>query len=263
MNLSGLGGTLDGVFDLFLNDAKSFQTQIHAKGLSIQEIKALAKPNGGNQIEGTIESFNGNFSGALSGDIMRQLVGSGNLSLKDGKLIGVNVAASVISSMKNIPFIQGSLTSYVPEKFMPVLESPDTHIKSMTGNFSITNGLITIKSLSIVSSLFSLSGRGTVSVDSDISFLSEIIFDKEFSLELVKREPKLKSALSPNQTFIIPVKFEGKAPNISVVPDLEKIIKSGVGNIAKEKLTSEVEKIAKGKRGEGARKLLEGILGGK
>lgn len=258
--LTALGGTVQASSTLNMLDQR-FSSQYDVNTIAIDRAVSVLKPELAALISGTVENVKGNIAGALGADLKQSLTGSTYLLVKDGSIKGVNLAADVLKSVKDLPFISGSLFASAPPEKRAALESPDTQVGSLSGNFVIANAAMNTQDFAMLSSLFNLNARGTIGFDMNINLNAQIAFDPSLSKGLVMKTPQLKALQDANERIVLPLSLQGVPPKIVVLPDIQKIIELAANAALKDGASNLLNKMMKGGSNEGGKKKGLGILG--
>ena len=259
--LSSMGGTVDATAALNLLD-QHFSSQYNVNMIAIDRAVAVLKPELGALLAGTVHSVKGNIAGVLGENLKPSLTGTTSVLVKDGAIKGVNIAADVLKTVKDLPFLSGSLYSSAPPEQRAALESSDTSIKELSGNFAIKNAALNTQDFMLLSSLFVLNARGSIGFAANIDLNAQIGFDPAFSNALVLKTPQLKALQDNNSRLVIPVTLQGTAPKILVLPDMQKILELAANAAVKEGASKLLDQVLKGGAKEGGKKKgLGGLLG--
>ena len=262
--LRGLGGEIRLPASLQRTGTQAFSAQPVFTTISVTELLKIAQPTLSQAITGNIVASKGNFSGALSGDVARSLNGSGDILIKDAVLKGANIPNLILTKVSGIPLLEGSLRANIAPEHQKYFNDPDTKMKELKSDFSISGGSINLRSLSAISDAFAIESSGTMSMSGELNLASTFTLSPEISQSLAKRSKTVQSMLSPSKQLAIPVVIKGKSPAIVVLPDISKLLQGAGGKILEEKAGALLEKALGGKKGgEGQKKKnpLGGILG--
>ncbi|MCB0334539.1 MAG: hypothetical protein KDD55_13630, partial [Bdellovibrionales bacterium] len=132
-----------------------------------------------------------------------------------------------------------------------------------TGNITISNETLSTNDLLLVSTLFDLTAKGTIGFDTSLNLGANIRFTELFSLAMAKKISELRDWLDKDNRLNIPLRIQGTATNVVVVPDVTELLKSNAGKVLTNKLLGKVfgdnkEKGKDSKKSGG----LGGLLGG-
>jgi len=246
LDISAFDGVIKSSAQLDLR-SQQFSSSGEITDMQLGKIAAVVQPQLGNVLAGTLSRVTYVAKGTLGPTLMQTMQSNIGFLLKDGALKGTNLAGSVLKAVKGLPFITDSLYTSAPQSVRAALDSPDTEIKSLSGDLVISGGAAQTNNLALVSSIFSLDGSGTVGLDGEINLKATITFTKDFSTSLATANREIAKILDVNGQLVIPLILQGKAPKIIVLPNIEKLVE-----IAGKRLLK-----------DGASKLLDGVLSGK
>lgn len=249
LTMNGFGGEVRLPASLQLTAPKNFTSQPTLSTISIAELLKVTKPSLATMISGTIVSSRGTFSGSTMGDVGRSVSGSGDITVKEAVLKGVNLPGLILSKVSNIPLLEGSLRSNIPPEHQKHFNDPDTKISELKSEFSLNGGVINLKSLRAVSTAFTLESSGTMSMDGDLNLASNFILAPDISKSLAQRSKSVESMLNKNKLLEIPVVIKGRSPALVVAPDISKLLQGAGGKLLEEKAGSLLEKALGGKKG--------------
>lgn len=261
LNATLFSGTADITGNLLLNENKPLQSAYTLRGIEVSEaLAALGQAPGTQLFSATVEEVKGTAGFPLSGALPAALSAQASVSLTNAQLKGFNLAGAVLRAVKDLPFLQGALYESVPADQRGAVDSPDTVLSKVTGNFQVSNAVMSTPDLVAQSALFTLEADGTIGFDATINLNATILFNPTFSASLVARAKDLKVLLDSQQRLVIPLALKGKAPAIVVLPNLERLLKTGVGKVLEEKASDFLGKALGGKK-EGGKRGLGGAFG--
>jgi hypothetical protein len=95
----------------------------------------------------------------------------------------------------------------------------------MNAAFQIKDNRIYFDKLLVESDAFYLAGKGSIGMDQDIEISADLFIPKDLSGAFINTAPELEYLTDNNGIITMPLEIRGKAPDISVTPNLEYIIK--------------------------------------
>lgn len=218
----------------------------NATNLSIEALVRALRPQWRSLITGTITSVASEIT-SLSFEHPSQLHGEGDILIKDGSLVGFNLASQLVTQISGLPFLSDSLRRKVPPEFEKIFASPDTTIRQLRVAARAAAGQVAILQLALSSDLFDLTASGTYSVSGNLSLTSELVFNRDFSRALIIKVPELKGLANSADKLVVPLMVRGQPPALIVAPDLTKIVRAASSGA----LQSALEKGLSGKKGIG------------
>jgi len=140
-------------------------------------------------------------SGAKWERIRPTLLGSGRLSIANGKLVGVNIVADALNAVAKAPGVSQLVDVAFRSSHHGLLVDPDTELQSASMSFQQVGPRFTTHDLFVQSPDYAITGDGWFDMDKNISMNSDI---------------KLTLGLQ----VAIPVYVTGKLPKVLVLPDV-------------------------------------------
>jgi AsmA protein len=183
-------------------------------------------------------------SGRTQQQMVASLQGNGSLRFADGAIEGINIPA-MVRGLK-----QGQFGGWNSN------ERGKTDFSSLTGTFTMQNGVTSNRDLNLVGPLIRMTGEGSIDLPReqiDYALLPRLVA----SVEGQGSQKELGG-------LVIPLRIRGRLDNPKVEPDLKKIIEDPeLAKDAINKVGKAVGKL-KGKKitGEQVEQLLQGVLGG-
>lgn len=235
LHLVGFGGQLTSNATLTLGASQQFEVHKRVEGMQVAQLLSALKPHAPPPLAGTLALLRADLNGVLGDELLQRLAGDLELTLQQGELTGVNLAGETLRAIKDLPFVEGALARKVPESLRAQIESSSTPIEELSGLFRVSGGKMRTDNLRLVSSLFSLTGDGSVGFDQQIDFNATISFSQELSLALAASVKELSRVLNEEQRLVVPLSIKGTAPNLMVVPNLDRLLTQGAKQAIKEK----------------------------
>lgn len=258
LTVVGFGGVTKASSQLALNAPQTFTTSIDAQNLAVGKLLALLPGDGLKAISGSIPTLKASLRGTLGDTLPNSLTGTTSCIVKDGALVGTNIIGTVVKQISSLPMVPSGAIAGLDPKTKAALESKDTTVQSLSGDFTIAAGRMSTSNLSLISSYFTLAGTGTVGFDGTLDLATTIYLTPDISAALVRNAKGLSKALDSKQQLVLPLRLNGKAPNIKVIPNTEKLL----GMAAEKALESGLKNLLKQDSGVGKKKGLGGFLKG-
>lgn len=228
------GGTLGG--RLTLDGARqTVNLGLQATARGVQAEPLLTRFADFTRLSGRTDgSLDVHASGANQQDLVGSLNGKGDVIFRDGAVKGVNLAQVIRSAIG-----QGGT------------EPPQTDFAEMGGTFTLTDGVAATDDFHLLAPLLRVAGKGNVNLPGrrvDMRLATKLVATLEG-----------QGTLKPDAEGItIPVRVRGTFGDLTFTPDLSAAAKAALKDPAKAK-----EQLNKLKSKEGAKSLLQGVLGGK
>ena len=249
LQIDAFSGNISSPLEFKLGEQKIFRTETSLKGLNVSQALSVFSPSLAARIEGTLKDLDLNLSGALGDNLKQSLKGDLRLALIDGALKDVNLAAEVLKSVVDIPFISESLFAAAPAEQKAFLMRADTVIKTLSGDIRIQDSQLNARTLSLASDLFSLESKGVVGFDSNLNLASTIYFTEIFSGSLAQKNKGLDKLLDDQGRLVFPLVLKGIPPKVVVLPNLKKLLEVAAKGALKEKASEAIEQLIDKKSG--------------
>jgi len=235
---------------------ENLAANLELTSLNLQQLVNTLMPTKRDMFSGSLDKLSLSINGVMGEQLTNSLNGRGKIILKDGKMVGTNLAGDVLGAIGNLPFLNGSLLSNTSEGDKNNLSSKETEIKNFSANFLINDARITTQDLILESNIFTLNAHGSVGFDSSVDLKCRMTFNPEFSQGIVAKVKELKQSLDQEGRLIIPLALKGKAPIFIVTPDVSELVKKGLKDVATKALGDLFNKDKTGNK-----KGLGGLLG--
>ncbi len=225
---TGLGGTtrIKGTYGL---QNRGFTGDVTAEGLDLAALQRATDPRTPPRATGTVARFQSQIAGTADDHPERSVTGNGSVLLKDGRVPGVNVAGEVVKKIGSLPILSAVR---MPPEVRSATESSDTVITSLTANFTIGGAALHLQRTAVSSPTFSFDGGGRVGFDADLDLSGTIRLSPTISRALVSGVRELGVALNSGGEISVPLTIRGTPPKVVVIPDVTKLVGSGLQNAA-------------------------------
>jgi hypothetical protein len=239
--MTAFDGTADTSVGLdFTDESLPMTAKLTIQNMQVDQLVAAFAPEMPFNITGTLSSVNSDITGVLDETMMASIKGDMSMLLSDGLIREVNLGSQVLGSVKDIPFVSGALLSIVPAEMQAFIDKEHTVLESVSGSFVLADEIMTTDNLKIVSDFFALDATGTIGFDTHLNLESAISFNQEFSAKMVEDTSELSTLLDDQGRLSFPVKVSGIAPDLTVVPNVQDLLKGAAKNAVKEEATKAV-----------------------
>jgi len=257
--LGGLGIEAKGVaikdkgktWDDFLLKAKSFDVKveilpllkkdIQVRKLSISALEFNAGAGAGSPVFRCAVDMKVRISiNSLSQDYMlKTLSAKGNIKLTEAILDNMNILNTALDKLNMLPGAVQNLTDNLPEEYKELLLRNHTAFKPMDADFEIRDGRIYFDKLLVQSDAFYLESKGSAGImDQSIQISSNLFIPKTISEAFEKVVPEFGYLMDDRGLITMPLDIKGKAPNISVMPNLNYVLQRLLVSKGRELLNS-------------------------
>jgi AsmA-like C-terminal region/AsmA family len=258
LKLGAFGGTIGATAQAEFAATPRFNVTANLKDVDLQQALASQKSKAADIIRGILT---GEVKAAGAGSDFEQikptLAGGGRLAVHNGKLIGVNVVASALKKIDNVPGIGSLLPMSVVARHPELFKNPDTDIDQADLSFVLEGPKITTHDLTVKAVDYSMLGDGWFDLDKRIDMGARILLSQQFSSELRADKQNVVYLQNKNQQVEIPLRITGELPKPRITPDVGDIAQRAASQAAQQKGKQLLGKFL-GKKG-GA---LGGLLGG-
>jgi uncharacterized protein involved in outer membrane biogenesis len=237
----------------------AFNLKLSADNLDVQKALEAQKAKAAETIRGILTGQVQVAGHGLKFDeIKPTLNGAGRASMRNGKLIGVNVVAQALNKVDNVPGIGALVPASVVANHPALFRSPDTDIQEASLTFQLTGPRITSHDIAVQSTDYSIMGDGWFDMDKNINLAARILMSKGFSDELIAAKQNASFLANTDGQIEIPLRITGQLPKPAVVPDVGILAQRAAGHAVQNQLG----RLLRGKKGGGAGSLLGGFFGG-
>jgi uncharacterized protein involved in outer membrane biogenesis len=257
LTLGAFGGTIAAAAQAELAATPRFNVSAHLTNVDLQQALASQKSKAAAIIRGILTG-NVKVTGAGSNfdQIKPTLAGGGKLAVRNGKLIGVNVVASALKKIDNVPGIGALLPMSAIANHPELFKNPDTDIDQADLTFVLQGPRITTHDLTVKAVDYSMLGDGWFDMDKRIDMAAHILLSPQFSSELKADKQNIVYLENKNAQVDIPLRISGELPKPRIAPDVGELAQRAGSQAVKQKGQQLLGKFL-GKKGG-----LGGLLGG-
>ncbi len=237
------GSAVDYMTDLSFN----FSGQV--KGLDLAEI--LDQKDAKVKVEGLVSA--GIKAAGRARDI-NSIAGEGDLEITEAKLKDFNLLKTVLDNISFLPGVVSRIKSKIPEEYRAELESSDTKIRKISGPYAISQGNISMDSVSLEADAFSFAGKGKAGFDQSYALDGAFKVSIGLSEAIGGEVNEFEYLYDENSRISLPVHMAGKgsaAPSIAVTQTAVDIGKNALRNQGKVQLEKVLNKVL-GTDGQGS-----------
>lgn len=189
--------------------------------------------------------------------------GNGNLTLTNGKLIGVNIGGQALKKVQHLPAIGNLVPDAVVKNHPELFSNPDTDIQLASLTFVLEGPRITSHDIKAQTVDYNLLGDGWFDMDKNIDLAAEIVLSPQFSKELIEQKKEVAFIANKDGQIDIPLQVVGQLPKPQVQPNVTELAQLATNNAAQSQGQKYLGKIF-GKKGipKGLSKFLGGDSSG-
>jgi hypothetical protein len=240
------------------------QASISFTNLDVQQALDSQKSKAAGTVRGTLGG-NIKVSGKTGtfDEMKPTLRGNGNLTLTNGKLIGVNIGGQALKKVQNLPAIGNLVPEAVIRNHPELFSNPDTDIQVASLTFVLEGPRITSHDIKVQTVDYNLLGDGWFDMDKNIDLAARIVLSPQFSKELVEQKKEVAFIANKDGQIDIPLQVVGQLPKPQVLPNVTELAQRAANNAAQSQGQKYLGKVF-GKKGipKGLSKFLGGDSGG-
>lgn len=169
-------------------------------------------------------NFQGSFRGNQDYDIKQSLTGSGVIRMNEAKITNFNLLNEVITKISAIPGLGRRLNERLSEEYKQKLTAPETVFSDVELPIKVERGAVELSKLDITSDGFNLTGAGYYGLTTG-SFGAQTMLslDQELSSAFIRSVQELSYLTNEKGWLQIPIRVDGNANGVKVLPDLQYI----------------------------------------
>jgi len=191
--------------------------------LALEQLLPVAvagQPNVRGLLTGTLD---GQLPTLDSAQVMRALSAHGSLKLTDGRLEHLNILRMALEKLSILPGLMEQLEARLPESYKAKLTASDTVFTPIDVSLQLESGALRFDNLHVGTDTFRLVGTGTVGLDGVLNIRSTLSVESTLSAAIIKSVRELQALANASGELEFPMAIQGRAPQISVLPDLRYI----------------------------------------
>ena len=203
---------------------RRWQASISFTNLDVQQALDSQKSKAAGTVRGTlggkikVSGKTGTFD-----EMKPTLKGDGNLTLTNGKLIGVNVGGQALKKVQNLPAIGNLVPDAVIKNHPELFSNPDTDIQLASLTFVLEGPRITSHDIKVQTVDYNLLGDGWFDMDKNIDLGARIVLSPSFSKELIEQKQEVAFIANKDGQIDIPLQVVGQLPKPQVLPNVTEL----------------------------------------
>lgn len=235
LKVDAFSGALAAAGTAQLGSVPSFNVAANLANINVQQVLASQKSKAAGQVQGLLT---GNIQVAGRGsnfdEIKPTLAGNGRASVKDGKLIGINVAAEAMKKVQGIPGIDTLVPPQIVERHPELFQDHDTELEAAGLTFQIGGPRITTHDLTVQSTDYTVLGDGWFDLDRKVDMGTRLLLSRSFSSELQSYRKNVVYLVNRDGQVEIPVRVIGELPKPKVVPDVQELAQRAASHVVEQ-----------------------------
>lgn len=166
--------------------------------------------------------FEGKSSGADAAAFTANLVGGGQISLRDAVVINFNLVREIVQKMSILPGASESIEKRLPPAYRQRLEQADTRLGPVDVPFTVSQGRVDIPQLALGAQDFTLRGSAVLYPGNILQAKASVEVAADLSKSIVGAVDAAKYFLNARGAMELPASIEGPLGQLKVVPDLSQ-----------------------------------------
>ncbi len=232
---------------------KKFKGELKIKDVDLEEVSKLTEQPV--VVQGKMSGlFEAKGKGFKLSDVRSNLNLEGGLSVKDGRIKGVNLLRLVFEKLEALGISSNRILESLPDEYKEKLKLNDTVFQKIEFKTKLENLSLNIVRAVIESTGFSVRGNGSLGLNKVLSLDTNFKIAKDLSMRLVNSIEDLRPLLDEESQVSIPLRIVGKIPEVRFIPDFEYLTKNVIVTKGKDLLKEVLDK------NEGVRQILDAVF---
>ena len=253
LNLSAFGGTIAAIADATLGAQPSFVATLKTQNIDMQQALTAEKAKMADNLRG---QMSGEVSVAGRGsdfdEIKPTLQGKGQMAVKNGKLIGINLGAETLQKVKGIPGIDNLITPNVIARHPALFKDRDTQLDQASLSFVLQGPRMTTHDLTVASPDYRMLADGWLDMDKNVDMSAHVLMSKQFSADLRADRKNVVYLEDPDGQIDIPVIIRGQLPKPSILPNIQALAQRATSQLIQKRGSKLIDKFLGGGGGGGS-----------
>jgi len=263
LKVAAFSGTLDGNARATLGAEPVFNVGLNLHGIDLQQALVSQKSKAADTVRGQLT---GQVRVAGRGDtfdkIKPTLSGNGQMSVANGKLIGVNIAGQAMRKVQGIPGIDTLITPSIAAHHPSLFSSPDTDLSALSLTFTIQGPRITSHDIKASTPDYSALADGWFDLNKNIDMKAHLLLSQELSREIMSAKKNVVYLANDQKQVDIPVQITGQLPKPSVQPDIQFLAQRAANHLVQKQAGKFLNKFLGKNSGNGSGSSGSNPLGG-
>lgn len=244
LKLAAFKGTLDGNAKATLGAEPVFNVGLNLHGIDLQQALLSQKSKAADTVRGQLT---GQVRVAGRGNtfdkIKPTLGGNGQMSVANGKLIGVNIGAQAMRKVQGLPGIDSLITPSIVARHPALFNSPDTDLRELSLTFTIQGPRITSHDIKVETTDYSALADGWFDLNKNIEMQARLLLSQELSREIMAEKKNVVYLANEQKQVDIPVRISGQLPKPSVQPDIQFLAQRAAGHLVEKQANKALGKL--------------------
>lgn len=251
LNLGAFNGTIAASGNATLDDAPQFALNLTATNVDIQNALQSQQSKSADMIKGILDAqLQVSGKGAKLDAIKPTLGGNGRAAVRNGKLIGINVAADALNKTKGLPGIGDLIPASLVQRHPELFNNPDTDIQNAGLSFVLQGPRIITHDLAVQTPDYGMTGDGWFDMDKNIEMAARLLLTQALTREIIAEKKNVVYVTNKDGQVDIPMVVRGKLPKPAVLPDIAELAQRAGTRLIQKKGQQALGKLL-GKKGKG------------
>jgi hypothetical protein len=213
----------------------TFAAETHVRGVDVARALAVRSPDLAARFEGRLDA-----DCAVSGStgdeaiVRRTLTGMGHAAVRNGRLVGVNVADGVLSGVTGVGGLVTLVPARVRDRYPAIFASDDTTFDELSSDVRVADQRIVLESLAVTARDYAVRAKGTVAFTQQVDLTGTLTASAPLTADVIGGLKQAKILTDTTGRLAIPFRLVGVAPNVRPQPDAEF-----VGRVLRKALADE------------------------
>jgi AsmA protein len=240
------GGTVQGNGRVDHSGATpTFAAEAHVRGVDVSRALAARESDLAARFEGHLDA-DCSVSGNAGDDavVRRTLRALGHAAVRNGRLLGVNVADGVLSGVTGVAGLVTLVPARVRGRYPEIFASDDTRFEELSADVSIADERVQLESLVVSAPDYAVRGHGTVTFTQRVDVTATLVASAPLTADVVGALKESQVLTDADGRLAIPFRLTGVLPKVRPQPDAEF-----VARVLRKALAGEgLERLLGGKR---------------
>ena len=197
-----------------------FETTV--RGMDVSQAMKKRAPATAERFQGRLDAdWSVAGTGGDEATVRRTLLGTGHVSIRDGRLIGVNIAESVLTGVTGVSGVVTLVPARVRERYPAIFATDDTRFDELDSDVRIGNERIQVEAVNVAARDYALRGKGVITFAQHADLTATLVASTSLTADIVGMLKQASYLTDNTGRLAIPFRFAGTLPNVRPKPDAE------------------------------------------
>lgn len=250
LKLAAFDGSIDGTAAAALAGDRAFNAVLNLSQINLMQALQSQKSSAANIVRGLLTGqVRVAGRGSTFDQIKPTLSGNGRMSVANGKLKGVNVAADAMRKVNGIPGIGALVSPTLVARHPELFKNPDTDLTALGMGFVIQGPRITSHDIVASTADYTVKGDGWFDLNKNIDMNADLLLSQQLSREMIAERKNIAYLTDAQDRVKIPVHISGQLPKPSVTPNVQDIAQRAATHAAQQQGQKAIQKFLGKKTG--------------